>query len=564
MAMKKSHIILIILLLVAAVFAIVIQLGDRVGSKTVLVLMLDKPVAEEDWPDFSARFWEGEVVVFRNLIEALERARRDEHIAGVSLEIHHVGMGVSQIQELRAKLQELAGSGKFCVAYLEEASNMNYYLASACPEVYLTPTSGVYLTGLMGHSTFLRGTLDKLHIYPDLYSIADYKTAKNHYTEKKFTPQHREMVTQLVTSWQRQLVEGIAIGRKLEPAAVEELIRGGPYLATEAVEKKLIDKLLYYDEYRDLLKKKAGADELRTVSAEDYLRRSRGRRGPTIAIVHATGEIVPGHSGYDPNDGRYMGSTTVAEALKEARENSSVKAIVLRIDSPGGSAIASEIIRREVVKTKEAKKPIVVSMSDVAASGGYWISMSADRIVAEPGTITGSIGVVTGKFNVKGLYELLGMTNDYVALAPNSTMFYPFENFTPEQRENLMKFMNDIYQNFIARVAEGRKLEKKRVDEIGRGRVWLGQDAKQLGLVDELGGLEKAVAVAKQLAGIAPDQDVAYAIYPREKTFFEQFGDWLQTRGQTGLRPRAWLDPAQSRLWREPVLVLMPLEVEPR
>ena len=565
MAVKKGRLFLILLLVAAVGLIITGTLGQAVPKKTVLELTLAAPVAEEDWPDFGARFWEGEVVVFRDLLEGLDRARRDARIAGVSLEIHsNAGMNFGKMQELRAKLGELTAAGKFCTVYLEEGSNVTYYLASACPEIYLTPTSALTLTGLMGHTTFVRGTLDKLHIYPDMYHIAEYKTAANLLTEKKFTAAHKEMVIDLVTGWQQQMVAGIAAGRQLEPAAVEQILREGPYLAEEAVAKKLIDKLLYYDQYRDLLKSKAGGDKLNTVGWKEYLSRSRAPRGPKIALVHATGAIVTGKSGYDPSIGRYMGSDTVAEALRAARKDDSVKAIVFRVDSGGGSAIASEIIRREVVLARE-KKPVVVSMSDVAGSGGYWIAMSANKIVADPGTITGSIGVVFGKLNLKGFYEdWLGMTKDYVALAPNATLFYPFENFTPEQRVLVKKFMQDIYDSFLDGVSKGRGLPVEKVNEIGKGRVWLGAKAKELGLVDELGGLDRAVAVAKQLANIPADQSVQFVVYPRPKTPFQQLTEWMQVRSVGWVPPRAWLDPTRSPLWKERALVLMPFELEPR
>jgi len=564
MAVKKGRLFLLLLLVAAVGLIIAGTLGQAVPDKTVLELTLASPIAEEDWPDFGARFWEGDVVVFRDLLAALDRAKRDDRIAGISLEVSsNAGMNFGKMQELRAKLGELTAAGKFCTAYLEEGSNVTYYLASACPEIYLTPTSALTLTGLMGHTTFVRGTLDKLHIYPDLYHIAEYKTAMNLLTEKKFTAAHKEMVTDLVTGWQQQLVAGIAAGRKLEPAAVEQILRGGPYLAEEALAKKLIDKLLYYDQYRDLLKSKAGGDKLNTLGLKEYLTRSRAPRGPKIALVHATGAIVTGKSGYDPAIGRYMGSDTVAEALRAARKDDSVKAIVFRVDSGGGSAIASEIIRREVVLARE-KKPVVVSMSDVAGSGGYWIAMSANKIVADPGTLTGSIGVVFGKLNIKGFYEMLGLSKDYVALAPNATLFYEFENFSPEQRALMMKFMRDIYDHFLDGVSKGRGLPVEKVDSIGKGRVYLGARAKELGLVDELGGLDRAVAVAKQLANIPAEQSVQFVVYPRPKTPFQQLTEWMQVRTVGWVPPRAWLDPTRSPLWKEKALVLVPFELEPR
>lgn len=563
MAMRKGPLVFILLLVGVVGLIVAGVLAQRVPAKTVLELKLSGPVAEEDWPNLNARFWEGEVTVFLDLLEALERARKDERIAGVSLEVQDVGMHFGKMQELRAKLAEFTASGKFCTAYLEEGDNRSYYLASACPEIYLTPTSMVSLTGLMGHATFLRGTLDKLRIYPDLYHTGEYKTAPNRYTEKRFTPADREVVTDLLTGWQGQMVEGITRGRKLEAAVVEQLLRDGPYLAQEALEKKLVDKLLYYDEYRDLLKEKAGAEKLNTVSAESYLERTSSPRGSKIAIVYATGEILSGKSGYAPSVGRYLGSDTVAGALRAARQDDAVKAIVFRVDSPGGSPIASEIIRREVVLARE-KKPVVVSMSDVAASGGYWISMSANKIVADPGTVTGSIGVYFGKMNIKGFYELLGLSKDYVALTPNATIFYPFENFTPAQREVILKFMHDIYGNFLQGVSQGRGLPVEQVDRIAQGRVWLGAQAKELGLVDELGGLERAVAIAKQLAKIPAEESVEYEIYPRPKSPWQQLEEWLSVGSAGWTPPRSWLDPSRSPLGREPVLVLLPFQVEPQ
>ncbi|MFQ5694700.1 MAG: signal peptide peptidase SppA [Terriglobia bacterium] len=562
--MTGRRVLIALSVLVALVVLLVVagQLSQRIPDQSVLRLRIAGPVAEEDWPDFSAEFWEGEVTVFRHLLDALERARRDDRIAGVSLEIQSVGMSFGKVQELRSKLSEFVGSGKFCTAYLEEGDNLSYYLATACPEVYLTPTSNVFLTGLMGHSTFRRGTLDKLRIYPDIHHIAEYKTAKNIWTEKKYTRAHREMVVSILEGLQGQMVEGIATGRKLEAAEVKRHLGEGPYLAEEARERKLVDGLLYKDEYRKLLEQKAGVDELETISVSSYRERTSAPSGPTIAIVHASGLILTGKSGYSPSAGRIMGSDTVAGHLRAARRDDSVKAIVLRVDSGGGAALASEIIRRELRLAKE-KKPVVASMSDVAASGGYWISMSANKIVADAGTLTGSIGVVYGKMNLRGLYNLLGLSKDQVALTPNATLFYSFQNFTPAQRALVRKGMRNIYDNFLAGVSDGRGLPVNEVDRIGKGRVWLGAQAKELGLVDEVGGLETAVAVAKELAGIAPEQSVSYRVYPEEKSTWEKLQDWIHVRASSPIPPpRVWLDPARSPLTRERALVLMPFDLQ--
>jgi protease-4 len=563
MTLRKGRLFLLLFLGFVVLVVIAGQLVRRIPDHTVLELQVSGSVAEEDWPDLAARFYEGEVTIFRQWVEALDRAQRDDRVAGVSLEISSVGMGFAKIQELRAKLAMFTAGGKFCTAYLEEGDNLSYYLASACPEVYLTPTSLLDLRGMMAHTTFLRGTLDKLGIYPDLYHIAEYKTARNVFTEKKYTSAHREVVEALVSGWQAQMVAGIAERRRLDPALVEELVREGPYLAAEAVEKKLVDQLLYYDEYRKLLKEKAGGEELKTLGLTSYFEGADFPRGPKIALVHATGTILTGKSGYDPFMGRHLGSDTIAAALREARQDKSIQAIVFRVDSPGGSAVASEIIRREVVLAKK-QKPVVVSMSDVAGSGGYWISMSANKIIADPGTITGSIGVVYGKMNIRGLYEKLGMTKDYVALTPNATLTYPFENFTPAQRQTVLRFMRNIYDNFLQGVSEGRGLKVEEVDRMGKGRVWLGAEAKERRLVDELGGLERAVAEAKVLAGIAADQQVQFVIYPRPKTTWEKLQESMEEHGVRTLPIRSWLEGSQALWGREPAWVMMPFEVKPR
>lgn len=534
--------------------------GLRVPAGTVLEVRIAGAVGEESPLNLQAKMWGGDVLVQRDVLEALDRARRDPRIAGVLVRIHPFSMNLGKVQELRDKLAEFNRSGKFSICFLEFADNKMYYLATACQEIYLVPTSQVGLMGMMASSMFLRGTFDKLHIYPDLYHIAEYKTAKNLFTEKKFTPAHREMISDLLQGWQKQFVEGIAQGRQLKPAEVEERIRKGPYSAEEAKQAGLVDELAYGDQLKEVLKKKTGQEKPEVLSHREYLERSQRMGRHRIALVHATGAIDVGQSRYDPWLGLTMGSDTIAEALRAAREDDSIKAIVFRIDSGGGSAIASEIIRREVALARE-KKPVVVSMSDVAGSGGYWIAMSANKIVAQPGTITGSIGVVYGKMNIRGFYEMLGMTADQVVTTENSTLLYPFENFTPAQREVVLKFMREIYDNFLKGVSEGRKLALADVDKIGKGRVWLGDKAKTLGLVDELGGLDRAVALAKQLAEIPAEESVSYVVYPRPKTPFEEITELFQIR-TVGLRNA--LDPAQSLLARQQVLALMPFEIRVR
>jgi len=464
---------------------------------------------------------------------------------------------MGKIQEIHQKIREFNRKGKFSVAYLEFATNRSYYLASACQTVVLLPTSLFHVRGLMTSTTFFRGTLDKLGIYPDLYHIGDYKNAMNVYTEKKYTPAHREADQALLEDLYGQFLRGIAEGRGRKLEEVEKAVAQGPYTAQEALAARLVDRVAYADEVRALVNQKNRGNENR-LSLGEYLRRTERAGGSKLAIIYATGTILPGRSGDSPFGGAVMGSETIAEQFRRARDDASVKAVILRVDSPGGVAFSSEVIRRELLLTKLVK-PVVVSMSDVAASGGYLIAMSANRIVAEPGTITGSIGVVGGKYNILGLYQKLGLSKDYITTTENSTIDYPFQNFSPSQRESVLKYMRDIYRSFIQGVAEGRHMKVEAVDKIGQGRVWSGERARQLGLVDELGGLDAAVTAAKALARIPASAPVSFVYLPPPKSMFEKMRDLMGgmsilTRGGAH---RAWLEHVET-LARTPAWTLLP------
>jgi protease-4 len=387
----------------------------------------------------------------------------------------------------------------------------------------MLPKSEFHLHGMMASTTFLRGTFDKLGIYPDFLHIGDYKNATNIYTEKKFTAAHREATKDLVEDWYGQFVQGVAASRNLKPEEVERLIAGGPYNSDAAPAAGLVDRVAYGDDVQNFVdQKNHGYD--RRIGLHRYLDRSEKFTANKIAVIYAVGEIVPGRSWTSPLGEEMMGSDTIAQQFRRVRADGFVKAVVVRVDSPGGVAFSSEVIRHELELTKEAK-PVVVSMSDVAASGGYWLAMSANRIIAEPGTITGSIGVLMGKFNIQGLYEKLGLSKDFIATTENSTLEYPFQNFTPAQREIVRRNMRATYNDFLHGVAAGRHMKVEDVDKIAQGRVWTGAHARQLGLVDELGGLHTAIARARELAKIPADEEVSLLSLPPHRSFFERLMD---------------------------------------
>jgi protease-4 len=554
----KVILVLIGILLVIEIAALTVSyLARRIRPNTVLTVRLEGEIEEQPPQDPLTEALFGTRLTVTDIVQALDRAETDPRITGIEMRVGESTMSMGKIQEIQQKIREFNRKGKFSVAYLEYATNRTYYLASACQTVILLPTSLFHVRGLMTSTTFLRGTLDKLGIYPDLYHIGEYKNAMNVFTEKKYTPAHREADQALLEDLYRQFLRGVAEGRGMKLEEVEKAIEKGPYTSQEALAAKLVDRLAYADEVRDLVKQKNRGSDNR-LSLAEYLRRTERGGGTKLAVIYATGTILPGRSGDSRFGGAVMGSETIAEQFQRAREDTSIKAVILRVDSPGGVAFSSEVIRHEVVVTKRVK-PVVVSMSDLAASGGYAIAMSANKIVAEPGTITGSIGVVGGKYNMLGLYQKLGLSKDYITTTENSTIDYPFQNFTPAQRESILKYMRDIYGGFIQGVAEGRHMKVEAVDKIAQGRVWSGERARQLGLVDELGGLDAAISAAKTLAKIPASERISLIYLPPSKSLFERIRDFVGNTGVLGrgatLRQR--LDQIET-LARTPAWTLLP------
>jgi len=512
----------------------------RLPSNAVLVIDADGEINEQRSPDFFADLTGGGPPVLHDFLDAIDAARGDSHIRGIVVRVAPLATGWAKLEEIRSHLMEFRKSGKPSVCYLgyDGIGNPEYYLASACQQVWLVPQSSVLVHGMMAQALFMRGTLDKLKIVPEYYHIAEFKTAGNMFTEKKFTPAHKEEVEGLLNGFYSQYLTDASESRGIERAKFEELVKQGPFSAKAALDAKLADKLAYWDEVQDYFKAHGGDwNPLPLVRYRNYLKSSAvSLGGDRIAVIHATGLILSGESHESPTQGFIMGGDTVAGDLRRARKDSSIKAIVLRVDSGGGSVVASEVIRREVELAHDAK-PVVVSMSDVAASGGYWIAAPANKIVADPNTITGSIGVLIGKFNISGLFNLLGLSTDSVATSDNATLFSLQQNFTPAQRAWIEKSLHETYDQFIKGVAQGRGMTVDAVDKIGKGRVWTGAQAKDLGLVDELGGVDTAIRLAKQLAHIPASARVNIVRFPEEKSFLQQLFERERemTSGEAGI-----------------------------
>jgi protease IV len=525
------------IVVVLAAGVLVVVLGARYATRhvpgnAVLAIDVSGPIPElaPDSP-FGSLF--GPVPVSRqDLRDALVKAESDPRIRAVRLKVGDFTAGLATIEEVRDLLVKVGRAGKSTYAYMDTAGefapgNTQYLLASACRKVVLGPLGDVNLVGLAARTPFIRGTLDKLEIEPDFPGIGDYKTARFLFTQKELTPADKEMLGWLLGSLGSQLVSGIASGRGLDAKRAEEAVLGGPYLGPDALKGKLVDELADWETFVDECGKQNGTT-LEEISLRRYLRAGRpDRSGAEIAVVVAEGEILRGENGYSPVPlfgGDIMGSETIARAFREVRD-SKARAVIFRINSPGGSAVASEIIRAEMVKTGE-KIPVVVSMGDVAASGGYWITCGAKRVVADPASITASIGVFAGHLAMGRFWDdKLGVTWGKLDGAPNAAIYGSLDPWTPDQKAVVERFLDRIYGAFVDRVSESRHMTRQQVDAIGRGRVFTGEQAKEKGLVDALGGFDEALTQARELAGLRPGAAVNLVFYPQRRSLWERVMD---------------------------------------
>ncbi len=467
---------------------------------------------------------------FSGLLTQLRKAKVDKRISGVLLDIEFPQIGWGKADELRDAIKEFRASGKPIYSFMELGMNKEYYIAAATDKIFMPPAGDLYVNGFAANAMFYRGSLDKLGIEPEVIKIGKYKNAPDQYTEKQMSDAQREVINAVLDEYFGRFTSGIAADRKKSVEDVKAIVDNAPYHANEALQIGLIDSASYRDQVYEELKNRLGYkadDHLRTVSANEYREVPADSLGlddgERVAVIYASGVINVGKSNNSALGGEMVGSDTIIEAVNEAAEDATIKAIVLRVDSPGGSALASDLMWHALENAK-AKKPLVVSMGDVAASGGYYIACNAHKIVAEPSTVTGSIGVFMGKPVVKGLYDWLGVSNEYVMRGKNAGIFRETEKWTPEERAKMQDQANKIYYgDFVPKVAKGRGKTDEEVNSIGQGRVWTGTQGKQNGLVDEFGGLEKAISVAKDLAQISAEREIKRVVYPESQSFFNQY-----------------------------------------
>lgn len=447
----------------------------------------------------------------KNLEPLLRIAKWDQDVAGVLIRINGSNFGMGKLQEIRDAIIEFKESGRYAICYITNCGTGDYIIASVCDAILIHPSAEIRLIGLRMESTFYKGTLDKLGIQANLEHVGEYKAATESFTRDKMSDTNRENKYSILDDLYDQLSSDIAIAKGWNPDHVKSLIDKGPFTAKQAYKHKIVDELIYEDKLLNVAKELTGRD-VKLIPINEYIKKGVTTQNwetpkPKIAIIEAEGMMLTGESFTDPFTATMvMGADTIARAIQHTRNDSSIHAVVLRINSGGGLVMAADIIWHEL-KLLIKEKPLIVSMADVAASGGYYIAAPADTIIAEPATITGSIGVIGGKYSLKGLYNKLGITKEIINRGAHADFYSDYSDYPSEEKEIVLKQINEIYDDFITKVANGRKmLTKKEVDKVARGRVWTGRQAKEIGLVDKLGGLDLALSIAQQRAGLERKQ----------------------------------------------------------
>jgi protease IV len=520
----------------------------------VLTVDLTGGLRDSAEPNELSRLLFGKKTTLRDFVDALERAGDDSRVKALFIQLGDDSLALAKTQQVRDAIAAFRAKGKFAIAFSDTfgeggPGTRPYYLATACDEIWLQPLGEIGLTGLRSEQTFFKGLLDKLGVAASMEHRSEYKTAMNMLTEARMTAAHREEIEALLTSMQDQINRGIAAARKMQASDVAALVDRGPLTADTAKAAGLIDRIAYRDEalWRAQLRAGAGA---KTMTLSRYLT-SAGRphqSGARIALIYGTGLITrTGGAGTLNQDSEFT-ARALARAFNAAVRDKDVRAIVFRIDSPGGSATASETIWREVERAHKHGKPVIVTMGDLAASGGYYVAAPADKIVAEPATLTGSIGVVGGKIVLAGLLDKLGITTDSVERGANAGMFSTSQDFSPQAHQHLVDELDNTYRGFKDHVAAGRHMTADAVEAAAKGRVWTGEDAMKLGLVDALGGYDTALALARQAANLAADAPVDVAVYPRELGFATLLLDRLTDRDDDTGSPAATLQKSLAAL----------------
>ena len=543
----------------------------QVSTNTTLVLEIEGEIPEQSPPDIPGQILgTGERTTFVSLLQDIEKAAADTRVTTILLKPANLKMGWGKIEQLRGALQQFQHRGKKVLALLEEAGSHEYFLATVADKIYLSPVGFLDLKGMRAEVLFFKDTLAKIGVQADLEHIGRYKNFSDQFTDNRMSVAFREVTASLLDNIYGNFITTIAAARHRPSEQIRIMIEEtGPFDADHAMRAGLVDQLHYEDQVFDELKTENPKKEFHQLSMEDYSKVPATDvglgKGDRIALVYAVGAITSGEDGFEPLEGgKTLGAKTMASVLEEVGNDKSIKGVIVRIDSPGGDALASDEIWRNMVSLRK-KKPMVISLSDEGASGGYYIAMTGDPLIAEPGTLTGSIGIVYGKLALKGLYDKLGVNEDIIARGRFAAMDSDYAPYTPEEREKVRALMNDFYSKFLAKVATARKMTPEAVDALAQGRVWTGDQAKRNGLIDDLGGLPKALELLRKKIGLRPDAPVELVEYPPRKTLLELL---LSRAQETSERLPAGISNLLSkwqgieRISQRPLLALMPYSFE--
>ena len=523
----------------------------EVANNSVLVMRLSGDLPERSSVEIPF-LSEGPGLTVSNVWMAFRKAAVDPHIKAIVFEPQGLTAGWGKLQELRHDIEEFRKSGKPVFAYLRTPSSREYYAAAGADRIYLGPADQMYLKGLRAEIMYYKNALDKLGVTVYVEHAGKYKDYGDQFTRSDMSPATREQVTSMVDGIYGDLVNGIAAGRKKTPDQVTDLINAGLFLAPEVKKAGLIDGVRFEDQMWGELKSRLNSGELKRISLESYVRVPPRQAGLNVgknrvALVVAEGDIVQGDPGIPLEDEESLTSTSFDKVLEQVGNDSTIRGVIVRIDSPGGEVLASDDIWREMNLVSK-KKPMVISMSDVAASGGYYMAMTGDPIVAYPGTETGSIGVVFGKPDLKGLYNKIGITKDGVERGKYADIDSDYTPLTPDEQQKLRQGIDASYEDFVAKVAAARRRTPSQIDAVAQGRVWLGSQAKDEGLVDELGGIDTAIALLKKKAGLAATESVTIETYPAPRSLL----DLLTRRSQEDIlesKLRQMFHGAPFRAW---------------
>ncbi|MGD9639482.1 MAG: signal peptide peptidase SppA [Alphaproteobacteria bacterium] len=527
-----------------------------------------KPLSEDSfiYVDLDKGFFEGEpntllsqivnsesLPLYR-LLETIEAASKDDKIKGIAASISEVEIGLAGAQEIRNAVLKFRKTGKKAIIFSESYGSLGsgtaeYYIASAFDEIWMQPTGELGITGLRVEIPFAKKALDKLGVKPSFFSFYEYKTAAAHFTDETFTKEHRESLTSLLQSIYDTVTGDIAEARNLDVLQVKNVIDTAPLLADEALKSGFIDKLAYRDELKNLIENEWHYKQINLVDYALNIMNSTYKDAPELAYINAVGTIVSDDGDLFPQTSKdTLSSKVISKAIRDAANDDKIKAIILRIDSPGGEYVASDTIWHEVSQAK-IKKPVIASLSNYAASGGYFIAMNADKIVAQPSTITGSIGVLAGKLVPEELLAKLGINFEAISLGENAGFTSFSSDFSDSQKKRLNETLEFIYKDFTTKAMQARAISESEIDNIARGRVWSGEQALKLNLIDKIGGVPEAVAEAKAMINVAEDTPINLTVFPRPKTQAELIMDFLKNRPLVSLNSSFFKTSFENGYW---------------